>query len=117
MVSSHNLAELERICDHVVLIEGGRCLGEGTVEALTSRGIEQTWTLGPGEVPVQVLREALASHSLELLGPTLVHGAPTEAELDAGSVVIAGKLAEAGIPIRSVRRGRSLEDSYLDRTR
>ncbi|MEE2750588.1 MAG: ABC transporter ATP-binding protein [Myxococcota bacterium] len=50
VVSSHNLAELEQICDHVVLIEAGRCLGEGTVEELTARGGVETWSLGPGEL-------------------------------------------------------------------
>jgi len=117
IVSSHNLVELERICDHVVLIEAGRCLGQGTIEALTSRGVEETWTLGPGDVPLAALQAALPDHAFELVTQTLVHRAPTEQHLDAGSVVIAGQLAAAAVPIRGVRRGRSLEESYLERTR
>ncbi len=117
IVSSHNLVELERICDHVVLIEAGRCLGQGTIAELTSKGVEESWTLGPGEVPLDALRAALPSHTFELHDGTLVHRAPTERDLDSGSIRIAGQLAAASIPIRGVRRGRSLEDSYLERTR
>lgn len=116
VISSHNLAELERVCDHVVLIEQGRCIGEGTVESLTARGAVETWTIGPGVFAIDGLLGALPGHSLKLEERTLTHKAPTESDLDAGSVVIAGQLAAAGIAIRGVRRGRSLEDSYLERT-
>jgi len=117
IVSSHNLAELERICDHVVLIEAGRCLGEGTVQELTARDSQVTWTLGPGDVPLEVLHERLPEHHFGLEGRVLTHRAPSASELDAASIVIAAVLSEAHVAIRAVRRGRTLEDSYLERTR
>jgi len=116
VVSSHNLAELEQICDHVVLIEAGRCLGEGTVEELTARGGVEVWSLGPGHVDLAAISNALPGHSIELVDQTLVHKAATETALDAGSIVIAGQLSRAGVAIRGVRRGHTLEDSYLERT-
>ena len=59
LVSSHNLDELERICDHLVLVDRGRCTRQGTVDEITGRGRHVAWELGPGEVPLEALREAL----------------------------------------------------------
>ncbi len=76
----------------------------------------ESWSLGPGELDVDRLRRALPGHSIDMLERTLVHKAPTESDLDAGSIIIAGHLSSAGIAIRGVRRGHTLEDSYLQRT-
>ncbi len=114
VVSSHNLAELERICDHVVLLDSGRCVVEGSVAQVCAREQLEHWQLGDGEVPIAALQLALPGHSFVVEGRILVHSAATDAELDAASVVIAGVLAEAGLPIRGLSRGRSLEQSFFE---
>jgi len=116
VVSSHDLDELERLCDHVVLMDAGRLVRQGTVEEVTGRGALISWTLGPGEAPIERLREALPGQSVAVHGDRLVFEAAPGADLDAASVVIAGLLCEAGIAIRAVRRGTSLEESFLAET-
>ncbi len=47
LVSSHNLAELESLCDRVVVIDHGRCVREGEMAAVTGADREVTITLAP----------------------------------------------------------------------
>jgi sodium transport system ATP-binding protein len=35
--STHVMQEVERLCDHVVVVAGGRCVADGTVAALSAR--------------------------------------------------------------------------------
>lgn len=116
VVSSHDLDELERLCDHVVVMDKGRLVRQGTVEEVTGRGALVTWSLGPGDPPLAALRPLLPGHELSVEDSRLVHRAPPGADLDAASVVIAAALADAGIAIRGVRRGTSLEESFLAET-
>jgi len=116
LVSSHNLGELERICDRVVLMDSGRLVQQGTVAEITAQGSQVTWELGPGAVPLDALRAALPGHTFStedsLDGHRLRQTAPP-AELDGSSTVVAATLAAAGLAIRGVQRGRSLEASFL----
>ncbi len=117
IVSSHNLVELERICDWVVLLEQGRCVRQGTVADVTGQRQLVTWRLGPGEVPLEALRAALPEHELQVPSPgLLVQRAPADSDLDASAVVIARELAAAGVGLRGLQRGRSLEESFLATT-
>jgi ABC-type multidrug transport system ATPase subunit len=120
-VSSHNLTELERICDWVVLIEKGKCVREGPVAEVTGQRQIVDWTLGPGEPPLEALREALPTHDWSWVPPTrpqdgggvLTQRAPADTDLDQSSVTAARVLAAAGLGIRNLQRGRSLEDSFF----
>jgi ABC-type multidrug transport system ATPase subunit len=118
IISSHNLVELEQICDWVVLIEQGRCVKQGPMADVTGRRQVVDWTLGPGDPPVDGLRSALPDHGWTWRkttdGGTLTQQAPADADLDASSVVVGRLLSEAGMPIRSVQRGRSLEESFFE---
>jgi ABC-2 type transport system ATP-binding protein len=114
VVSSHNLAELERICDYVVLIDAGRCVVQGTVDQVCARTQLEHWHLGDGEVPLAALEAQLPGHTFLLEERTLVHSAPGNADLDAASVVVAAILAAAEVPIRALSRGRSLEQSFFE---
>ncbi|MDP7111736.1 MAG: ABC transporter ATP-binding protein [Myxococcota bacterium] len=117
LVSSHNLDELERICDHLVLVDHGRCTRRGTVDEITGRGRHVAWELGPGQLPLDALREALPDHGFSWEpgadGGRLIQVPPPGTDLDAAAVEVARILAAATVAIRAVRRGRSLEESFL----
>lgn len=113
IISSHNLLELEQLCDHVVILSSGRCVREGSVDELTRRGQNVRWTLGPGDVPMERLRELLSAHELNLDGAVLSQVAPADEDLDTSAVVVARELAVAGVAIRGVERGEGLEDAFL----
>ncbi len=113
VVSSHDLADLERISDWVVMLKDGKCLREGTVGEVTDQSRIVQWDLGPGEVPLARLAERLTDHAFTVDGDRLVQTAPDGA-LDRSSVVVMEELARAGIALRRVRRGVGLEKRFVD---
>ncbi len=117
VVSSHLLDELERLCDWIVLIDHGRVVDSGTLDDVTARGREATWTLGPGPIPLDALRAALPGHEFQLVAhgdsQELRWSAPSAASADPGSITIAACLAAAGLPIRGLVRGQRLEHRVL----
>jgi ABC-type multidrug transport system ATPase subunit len=114
VVSSHNLDELERICDEVVLIREGRCVGAGPVAELTDRGCRARWTLGPGvDAALLDTLRGLPGQRFDWEEPTLTQRAGSEAELDAASLQVATLLARWAVPIRGLSRGTTLEESFL----
>ncbi len=115
VVSSHNLAELEMVCDHVVIMDHGRCTLQGPIDEVTGRALQMEWTLGPGEPDLGALREQLPDHELAQDGAVLTVRCPPGGDLDRTAVLVARTLADAEIPVRELKRGLSLEQSYLDR--
>ena len=99
LVSSHNLAELEQICDWVVFIDKGRVTRAGALEALTGRDREVHVHLAP---PYPPGRGALVT----------LRVAEGEVVEDATSDLLRALLAE-NARIVEVRRGESLERKYF----
>lgn len=113
VVSSHDLDDLERISDWVVMLESGRCLRQGGLGDVTRRDRVVRWELGDGEVPLDALRAALPGHVFELRGGSLVQESPA-GEVDASSVVIMRVLSGASVAVRAVQRGVGLEQRFLE---
>ena len=108
VVSSHHLEEVERICDAVVIVEGGEVVRAGTLVDLRR---------GPEGLVVEVderaeeLAAVLAARGLEVAvdGGVLVLGA-AEGAYDA----VRDAVADLGLGLRRLApRGRTLEDVYL----
>ncbi len=108
VVSSHHLEEVERICDAVVIVEGGEVVQAGTLADLRR---------GPDGLVVEVDEQAdeLAS-ILTARGLTVTADGAVlllEAADDAYDAV-RDAVAELGIGLRRLGpRGRTLEDVYL----
>jgi ABC-2 type transport system ATP-binding protein len=108
VVSSHHLEEVERICDAVVIVEGGEVVHAGTLADLQR---------GPEGLVVEVderadeLASMLAARGLDVAldGGVLILGASDDAY-----DVVRGAVAELGLGLRRLEpRGRTLEDVYL----
>ena len=108
VISSHHLEEVERICDAVVIVEGGVVVGAGTLADLRR---------GPDGLVVEVderteeLAALLAERGLEVAvdGTRIL-----VAVADGGHDVVRDAVAELGVGIRRLApRGRTLEDVYL----
>jgi ABC-2 type transport system ATP-binding protein len=116
VVSSHILEDIERVCDHVVIIDEGRLVvdqpltGMGTpqgdllvridgnqaafIAAMQTRGIEVS---RPNDVDLQTSDEMIIKNN-------------SDETFDA----VRDVAAELGVGLRSLRmKGRSLEDVYL----
>ena len=122
VISSHNLAELERLCDWVVMLRRGRCVRQGSLAEITGRGQLVRWHLGRGQPPLGRLAESLPDDRFSLSeGPdgaaVLAQDAAPGSDLDASSVEIMRILAEGGIPLRAVVRGMALEQRFIDDVR
>jgi ABC-2 type transport system ATP-binding protein len=108
LVSSHHLEEVERICDGVVIVEGGVVVHAGTLTELRR---------GPEGIVVEVderadeLASMLTAAGLDVtLDEGVLFLAPNEDAYDA----VRDAVADLGVGLRRLEpRGRTLEDVYL----
>lgn len=112
VVSSHNLLELEALCDHVVFIDRGRCTRHGTMAEVTEQGLVMRYTV---ETPVDLagLRQAHPELESTWEGKILIvrgSGSWSPANLN-GAIV--PYLLHMNAGLLEIRRGKSLEDAYL----
>jgi ABC-2 type transport system ATP-binding protein len=120
VVSSHNLPELETLCEHVAFIDRGQTVAAGPTDVVTGKGQEVEVELSAGPVPLEALRLALSSDQLSWdadrrLLRVLFRPAPDRQAED----VIAATLRillDADARIAGVRRGASLEKKFLEMT-
>jgi ABC-2 type transport system ATP-binding protein len=108
LVSSHHLEEVERICDAVVIVEGGEVVRAGELAELRR---------GPEGIAVEVderaeeLASMLAARGLE---PKLEDGVLVLPAADEAYDAVRDAVAELGVGLRRLGpRGRTLEDVYL----
>ncbi len=118
VVSSHNLQELEAICDEAAFMEKGLTIESGAVATLTAQDAEFFVQLAPGPEPVDLLRARLPGTSItwEPERRTLrvrFHPAPQRVAEDVIADVLRELLA-AGARIIALGKGRSLEQRYLE---
>jgi ABC-2 type transport system ATP-binding protein len=108
VVSSHHLEEVERICDAVVIVEGGEVVHAGTLEDLRR---------GPEGLVVEVderaddLASVLKARGIDVSvdGVVLLLG-----DGDGVHDAVRDAVADLGIGLRRLEpRGRTLEDVYL----
>jgi ABC-2 type transport system ATP-binding protein len=108
VVSSHHLEEVERICDAVVIVEGGEVVHAGTLADLRR---------GPEGLRVEVdaraeeLARMLTSRGLEV---TLDGDVLLLAAADGTHEAVRDAVADLGVGLRRLGpRGRTLEDVYM----
>lgn len=113
VISSHNLTELERLCDWVVMLRQGRCTRQGTVESVSGEQEVVRWMLG-AQAPLQALQQVLPDHTFVVDGNALVQHPPAGADVDEASLAVMDALARSGVPLRGLVRGMGLEQRFID---
>ncbi|MGI9157575.1 MAG: ABC transporter ATP-binding protein [Marmoricola sp.] len=111
LLSSHQLGEVEQICDRVGVIDGGQLIAESTVGELR----------GSADLIVGVDRADLAARiATDLLGPDAVRVADgtLRCKLEPGQVGCLNRaLVRAGVDVTELRlEERSLEEVFLSMT-
>jgi ABC-type multidrug transport system ATPase subunit len=120
VISSHNLPELETLCEHVAFIDRGLAVAAGPTDVVTGKGQELEIELGLGPVPIEALQTALASDQVSweaerrLLRVVFRPVADRQAEDVIGACLRV--LLDGGARIAGVRRGASLEKKFLEMT-
>ena len=108
LVSSHHLEEVERICDGVVIVEGGVVVHAGTLTELR-RGPEGLVVEVDGRA--EELASILAAKGLDV---SVDGGVLLLAPDDAAHDAVRDAVADLGVGLRRLEpRGRTLEDVYL----
>jgi ABC-type multidrug transport system ATPase subunit len=129
VVSSHVLAELEAVCDHVLFVENGRCTRQGSLAEVTQRQRRLRYQLGGSAAALLAataggagtvlsrLMEAMPGLAVEPVDQTLHLTAPVgveAAELNARCIPV---LLGAGAALEEVLAGERLESAWMARTK
>jgi ABC-type multidrug transport system ATPase subunit len=117
VISSHNLPELEALCDEVAFIDRGVVAAAGATDALTGKGQEVEIELGEGPVPLEAVSRALPDDrvTFDEQGRVLRVVFTGRAAEDVIGLALRALLAE-GARISGVRRGTTLERRFLEMT-
>lgn len=113
VVSSHNLAELERLCDWVVMLSGGRCTQQGTLSHVTGQSELVRWVLS-GPPPLEALSARVPAHTFSVEQGVLLQRTAPGSDIDAACLAVMEVLVGASIAVREVSRGIPLERTFLD---
>ncbi|HEX6937677.1 MAG TPA: ABC transporter ATP-binding protein [Actinomycetes bacterium] len=101
LVTSHLMGELERVCDHVVVIDGGRLLRSASAADVT--GVTQKLTLEVSDRADEVSRRlAAAGVAVRPVGAVLEIELVDEATYD----MVRDVVAEVGVGLVRLQRGR-----------
>jgi ABC-2 type transport system ATP-binding protein len=119
IVSSHNLNELEEVCDHAAILDHGQLVAVGSIADLTASSEEVRFDLAKGPIPEADVRA--------LPGVTAVAWDKSSRELsvryerDAGDAEemirrVLMVLLDKGARISGVNKGRGLEQRVMELT-
>ena len=110
IVASHLLGEIERVCDHLVAIEGGKLLRSAPLGSFTER-------IGTLAVEVEEGRDELAARLTAAGLTTIVDGSAVLIDLvdERPYDLVRDTVAELGLPlVRIEQRRHRLEDLFRD---
>ena len=118
VISSHNLQELEELCDGAAILDRGRLVQSGSMAELTSTAAEFRVQVARGNVPLEEIRalSGCTGASLDPYGALTVRfdgSAVAPEEIITRTVAL---LASRGVLILGVTRGRKLEERVLQLT-
>jgi ABC-type multidrug transport system ATPase subunit len=121
VISSHNLHELETLCDGAAFIEAGRLVRQDNMDTLTRRSRRVTYFLEPGgrALPMEELKQALPGATWEQtpdgaeLTVKFFDETARAAEVNARALAV---LLGHGIGVLEIRRGSNLESEYFSVT-
>jgi ABC-2 type transport system ATP-binding protein len=117
LLSSHLLAEVERICDQVAIVDRGRVVSQGTIAELA--GGEQALLIGTSDdqEALAIVSCHRAVEAIELDPDGIRLRLLPDVEADAAADDIGRRLVEGGVAIRRFERTRpSLEERFLEVT-
>jgi ABC-2 type transport system ATP-binding protein len=127
IISSHNLQELEEICDAAAILDRGRVVASGAMTELTAANVEvriqvaagtKRGTL-PGQVPIAKLQELAMVRSVDFADEDREIIVSFErSKADAETVIghVLWILLHAQVRISGVSKGRGLEQRVMDLT-
>jgi len=127
VISSHNLQELEEICDAAAILDRGRVVAAGRMAELTASNDEVRVKVargtqrgsGPGSVPLQALRDLPTVKTVDFDDEEfeiVVHFDRKQADAETVIGHVLSALLQNQVRISGVTKGRGLEQRVMDLT-
>lgn len=111
LLATHLLDDVQQVCDHVVMLDGGQLVVAGATGSLLERTGLLTIDVGPDRAALVAALAGRGLRSDELIGLVEVH-----VEDDADIDVVRDVVAELGLPLRRMStRLTSLDDVFMAR--
>lgn len=121
VVSSHNLAEIQELCDHVAILDRGRLVTSGAVADLTASSRELDLRLSRPLEEAELARLTAAAPVDAIDGSNapeyqLKLRLEANRDWDAAVALVLKALLDIGVVPRRLHEGRSLERHFLEVT-
>ena len=119
VVSSHNLQELEELCDSTAILDKGLLVKAGTMDEMTGQLAEFRVQIAKGPVPLDEVKalSGCRTATLEANGAVLVvHFDGQAVQPEEIITRTLGLLVQKGVLILGVSRGKRLEEKVLQLT-
>ena len=119
VISSHNLQELEEVCDHAAILDRGQLITAGTMSELTAESSEVRFELGRGPVPEDAVRTIEGVKTVEWnKGSRELVVTFDRAACDAEEMIRRGTyiLYQNNARISGISKGRGLEQRVMELT-
>ncbi len=118
IVSSHNLQELEELCDGAAILDRGKLVHAGGMTELTSKSDEFSVQIASGTVPLEALRAlpAVTVATLDDKKVLTIRFAADQARPEEMISRTLQALLSAGVLVLTVTRGKRLEERVLQLT-
>lgn len=113
-ISSHELSEVERICDRVAIINHGKIAAQGSLDELLRGGRTEVIADGVNESVVEKMRSSLKDATISLHEGRLIVDMPEDN--DANAVLDAIRGAKGKV-VSVVPRRKRLEDLFVETVR
>jgi ABC-2 type transport system ATP-binding protein len=124
VISSHNLQELEEICDGAAILDRGRLVASGSMAELTAANDEVRFELAPGtrrgtepgQVPLAPIRDLPAVSSVDFDDERCHLVVSVKGDVDTVISQVLAILVQHQVRISGVNKGRGLEQRVMDLT-
>lgn len=113
VISSHQLTDIEALCDHVAFIEKGRLVRQDTLEKIIQRSHRITYLFRDGLFPLPELSVALPEVQWEMGEGRAVATFPARYTTEEINASVLPVLLTAGVGVLEIQRGSDLESEYL----
>jgi len=113
LLATHLLDDVQQVCDHVVMLDGGRLVVSGSTSGLLERTGLLTVDVGPDREGLISLLETRGLKAVAGVGASTVD---VEVQTDDEVDRVRDAVADLGLPLhRMTSRLTSLDDVFLDR--
>lgn len=119
VISSHNLIELQELCDYCCMIDKGQLIKQGPMQQILNTGSARLRiSLGTNDLELSALRQMMPLVSFDMADTGFLSIQFNHANFSVAEVnrQVLGWLLHHNVPVLEVREQKSLEDTFLDAT-